>query len=985
MSHYQQLFKRKGSNENGVGLKQRKDQWLHQNRGADETDSVSTPKWEKDSLKKSNSFKDYSIVVEKTPTKEPQPIRSAEAKGKLTMEWPPKKNGRDFESVQQPNRKSSISDTRRASNNNPRVSNNAIKLDCVGEVRDKVKALANSFQSEEDKTSRAEKFSTERPKHTSDKTFPFAGRAATITNDEKEIHKKMFSINSDNDTNKAKKFVHFARDFDDGTRGGSDKFTAKSKDEEQHKSSKPKDFRNVDDKNDNLPVCVGREPTQNKMHTETPEMKLKEKKFPPFKNFRCEVEDEKVANGKTDTDGVQRFSGSANRVLNHREPQDEEKETETKNPTALRDRSPPKKIETTNRQTDGGSQRKPLTKTNSLKGSAKPEDKNVSKVGTRSAGINALSKLFTSGGNDKSNKAEGKDARKTEPKKPGGGLLGRLLYSSEKETLRNAKQNETKDKPETSGGEATESQQPASTEMLLQRHEAGEKTVEESQIQSKEQGEEEEPKVSSLQRGSEQGRVEVSHALPQTMQVLPVEQLAPREMFENSGEQPVEESEVLSPEPDSEQQMVEVSEVPPLESTERMEEKSLLSPQEEKPCEDQMEEWTQEASPEQELKENPGLDSDSEPPSGSSSPMNERQECQSEIQQAQHDHESHYTDVANLCLPGGADTVPVVNQELVESADQSGQDGLGKGSEESIFVDPDADRLMDNGFGGGTGERLVDAGMEGDELSNEELFESNHRPLDHFSDNLGLLESKEATTQGFTSPSGATASPVTPSNDAFTLLSPRASTGGDIFGVMDVPSNNHDEVQSFSPFGAGEQTGEQKQTRFEKKDALGTMDELIVPSHQDEAQSSNQLGTSCQTGEENQPDLDIFGFNDSLTTESPRADGPLDQPSAFTEDFLGEALSGALDVSILAASDPSTSNSLSDLFGPDTSVSASPSVQADPFTGDFFEAAAQWQPVSQSSDVNLFMDSFFVSDNSSTEKAAENGAGSNSWMDDLLG
>lgn len=961
VSHYQQLCKKKGNYEDAIGLKQRKDQRLHLNQGTEETDSASTPKLIKDSLKKSQSFKDYSTKVEKTVTKALQSIQCAEATGKLKLDWPPKKKSSEFESVQRTNIKRSLSDIRRESTNDQRVSNNnALKLDSGGAV-DKVKALANCFQLGEENISKtgrlnltAEKFSPERPKPRSDKAFLFIDRATTVTSDDKETKKPVrISANMDNDTSKAKKFVHFAQDINDNKPGVSPTFTAKLKTEEQkeqHRTSKPKDLRNVHDKN-NLSVHVERETRQSKLHAETTEPKLQEQIITPVKNSQCEVDSERIIpktdavneNRGTDTNGVQ--SDPTNKVLNGQEPQDHIKGTETKNPTALHRFATKtnkentnsisnhlKKVETVNAQVKGGSQRKLLTKTNFVKVSANPEEKNNVRVGTRSAGINALSKLFTSGGNDKSSKPETKDGKKT-----GGGLLGRLLSSSEKESPKNAKQNEKNDKTETIDSKSTESQETASTDTLLQEQRP--------QIQSqKQKGTRQIGGQSSLKQGSEQETVEMSRALPQeyktSEQLVPQEQPTQREMFKNSNvpsleeradEQTVEESEVLSLEQGSFQQVVEMSEVAPQESKEQIKGKSLLSPPEEKECEDQ----TVKISQEKILKEKPtefqAPDSDSEPSSVPSSPINERQERQSVIQQTgepvQNGHESNlqYTDGADL----GLAEVPGVNQELVESADQSGRDGLSiewnsdsfKGNEESGLIDPDTSHLKGDEFGGKTGEFLDAANMEGAQFSNEVLFDSSHQPLDHFSHNLGLLESQETTMDGFSSPLSGTA-----------------------FGMVDVPSNQ-DEVHSSSPFGPSEHP-------------------------------------------QNGPDLDIFGLSNSPITQSPSVDvsgEAFNQPSAFTGDILGDALSCTQDVSILAPSDPSTSNSLSDLFGPDASFSAPPSVRADPFADDFFETAPQLQPMSQSSDMSLFMDSLLVPDNSSTKTAAENAASSNSWMDDLLG
>lgn len=1064
----------------------------------------------------SNSFKDYSTVVEKTPTKELQSSSGAEAKGKLKMSWPPEKNSSGFESVQQTNLKNSISEMRRVSANSPRVpNNNASKLDHGGEVKDKVKALANSFLLEDanhSKTARpnftAEKFSSDRPKPRSDTPFPSIERATNVTSHKKELKNvvriskspiNLTSTNVDNDTSKAKKFVHFARDINAGKHSLSSKLTAESKAEEQkeqNKNSRPRYLRDVSDKNNHLSVDVGKELRQSKLHAEIPETKLEEKTTnTPFKKSESKVESGKgilktdivnLNRGSEKADGFQSFSDSANNVLNHQEPygivhtihKDLVKAAETKSPTALHGFAAKnngentnsvsnqlKKAESTNSQVNGGSQKRPPTKTNSVKASANPEEKTNVKVGTRSAGISALSKLFTSGGNDKTNKTEPKDAKKPDPKKPGSGLLGRLLYSSEKDTTKNAKQNDKNDKTETDESKTDESGEAKSKEALLEEQGPGKKRIDESQIQPQKQEATQQigkqSKVSSLKQGAEQKTVEISQALPQECktseqlvemsQAPPQEQPAQEEMFKNphvpsweqqADEQTVEKSKVSSLELDSVQQMVEMSKVPPQESREQTTERS---PPQDKEVEGQTVEWTLEPSQEQELMEqtaeSKALDSDtdkSESSSAPSSPISERQDCRSVIQQTdehqQNDHESNlqFTEVADLCIPEAANTVPLVDQEPVESVDQSGRDGLSiqlnddtfKGSETSVFVDPEANQILVDEFGGKPSELLDAPAMEGADLFNEALFDPNHEPLDHSSNNPGPLESQETTMDMFSSALSGTAFSETSSGVAFDLLSLQASKNEVTLGMMDVlTAPSQDEVQSSSPFGTSDQTGEEKQNRPENEITLDMMDELIAPSHQDEVQSSSPFSMSDQAGEEkqNRLDLDIFGSNNALFTQSPYVDvsreagEPINQPSAFTEDILGDAFLSSQAVSILAPTDPSTSNqpsaftedvlcdafsssqdvsilgpsnsnSLSDLFGPDMSLSASSSVQADPFTDDFFGSAPQLLPVSQSSDMNLFMDGLSVSDNnSSTEKAAENAASSNSWMDDLLG
>ncbi|XP_042353015.1 uncharacterized protein LOC121950944 [Plectropomus leopardus] len=88
-------------------------------------------------------------------------------------------------------------------------------------------------------------------------------------------------------------------------------------------------------------------------------------------------------------------------------------------------------LEKTSDQENGISQKKPIVRTNSVRGSAKQAEKTKPKLGSWSKGKSPLSKLFTSSGND--SKVESKDAKKPDVK-PGGGLLGRLFQSSSEKT-----------------------------------------------------------------------------------------------------------------------------------------------------------------------------------------------------------------------------------------------------------------------------------------------------------------------------------------------------------------------------------------------------------------------------------------------------------------------------------------------------------------------------------------------------------------------
>ncbi|XP_038574621.1 uncharacterized protein LOC119902477 [Micropterus salmoides] len=126
-----------------------------------------------------------------------------------------------------------------------------------------------------------------------------------------------------------------------------------------------------------------------------------------------------------------------------------------------KNKSPFEKTDTEN----GGSQKKPIARTNSLTGSAKPSEKTKVKLGSWSKGKSPLSKLFTSGGSEKTNRVESKDAKKTDVKQIGG-LLGRLFQSSsEKDTTKSSTQDERNDKTQADDKKTDEIKEEITKEM----------------------------------------------------------------------------------------------------------------------------------------------------------------------------------------------------------------------------------------------------------------------------------------------------------------------------------------------------------------------------------------------------------------------------------------------------------------------------------------------------------------------------------------
>ncbi|KAK1879540.1 LIM domain containing protein 2 [Dissostichus eleginoides] len=164
---------------------------------------------------------------------------------------------------------------------------------------------------------------------------------------------------------------------------------------------------------------------------------------------------------------------------------------------------------------------------------------------------------------------------------------------------------------------------------------------------------------------------------------------------------------------------------------------------------------------------------------------------------------------------------------------------------------------------------------------------------------------------------------------------------------------------------------------------LGLTDQLIVPASAPVNQEEDQSHfTTNSQREDQEADFDIFGSNNALFTQPHQggADSSSNQPTAFSDDIFGSS-----DVLTVLPSTPATSNSLYDWFGSDSASVAPPSAPTGLFADDIFASEPKLLAVSEPSDVNLFVDSLLVSDNSSTEQTAESTVTNSNWMDDLLG
>ncbi|CAM9206612.1 unnamed protein product, partial [Lampetra planeri] len=119
ISHYQQLFKRKGNYDEGFGHKQHKDRWLQKEKDVDEPDTMSTPTMTQSKLNTSDVSRQSPAGVFVTKSCEGEMGRShnSDVGNKLKRSWPPEKKNTEMNTAQRiavPALKNKISDTGKA-------------------------------------------------------------------------------------------------------------------------------------------------------------------------------------------------------------------------------------------------------------------------------------------------------------------------------------------------------------------------------------------------------------------------------------------------------------------------------------------------------------------------------------------------------------------------------------------------------------------------------------------------------------------------------------------------------------------------------------------------------------------------------------------------------------------------------------------------------------------------------------------------------
>uniref|UniRef100_A0A3Q3GT74 LIM zinc-binding domain-containing protein n=1 Tax=Kryptolebias marmoratus TaxID=37003 RepID=A0A3Q3GT74_KRYMA len=455
ISHYQQLFKRKGNYDEGFGRTQHKDRWLNKDKGVDEPDARSTSK-----ILKNNLNTSVDVIIKKASAKELGNKSDADAKGRLKISWPPEKKKPGLNSTQQTNApvlKSKFSDIDKAATVTVGLSESWRSQ--RGETKDKaVKESKTSFIASEKMPSE-----TTSPVGHFQITIPPTESNVSMASSENttSIKKTIPPISKTNrleaSQSKLRKSVRFAPDVDGAPCDQPCQLSSEEKSEiisdelekisnnvtEMSDDSKVDNFSERHNENEgNLKIteCERHGETNNCLNQELDDDVLSSQEVPQtgitsLTAAVVKVNDSLDPQSLTETfvlaeDTVKQQEPSEKLDIMSKDPvnkNDSENLNGTQTPAGgetieeVSVETNENQLATTSSINDpenNSDQKKPVARTNSK-----------SKKGSWSKGKSPLSKLFTSSGNDKTAKAEPKDAKKPEVK-PSGGLFGRLFHSS---------------------------------------------------------------------------------------------------------------------------------------------------------------------------------------------------------------------------------------------------------------------------------------------------------------------------------------------------------------------------------------------------------------------------------------------------------------------------------------------------------------------------------------------------------------------------
>lgn len=509
ISHYQQLFKRKGNYDEGFGHKQHKDRWLQKNKGIDEPDTLSTPKTRNPNLNPSGGLREVSVgvIVTNTSVREPGENSGAGVKGKLKMSWPPEKKNADINTVQRtntPTLKNKTLDTGKlvtygmSFTENQKIDRNQLNVNHQGEMKDK-----GVKDQKPDPPGSIQGGCISPREHSL--SSPSIAKCFIVPNRKTEQKNLTPTSKTNYDPtvkklDKVRKFVRFSPNVD-VSQYDQEELADQS---EQNQENKSKDIKDQINNFDHLTPDFNEKQSESEVNLEISEYKCHDETT-NTSNQESHVKVENIQESPQadiaavigsiekesyDTQILTKTFNSSQDVTAHQKPSDQldvipncpVNPYGSQDPSALCNSAGQetkeeasheshenqfKKTDSANNQDNDDIQKKPVVRTDSLKGSTKQTENTKVKLGSWSKGKSPLSKLFMSSGSDRTNKVGVKDAKKPDVK-PSGGVLGRLFQSSSEkpeDITKSATQGENQDRTH-AGDKKTEEIKGAITEEI---------------------------------------------------------------------------------------------------------------------------------------------------------------------------------------------------------------------------------------------------------------------------------------------------------------------------------------------------------------------------------------------------------------------------------------------------------------------------------------------------------------------------------------
>lgn len=1001
-SHYKQLFKGKG-NYDGFGNKLQKDQQHQKNRGIDEPD-MSSPMMTKCYLNMSDHSQEPTVFIPKSSVSEVGNTNSVDVQRKLKRNWPPEKNI-GFESVQQQTREKTKMSESLPGNNQFSIIHNE-------ETKNRVKALSSSFtRGDQERPKmvhsdlRAEKIISKEMRRSDPAKAvlnpPMSSKENVVSSTIRTLQQKHeaplpktnynpASNRLHTDPNRGRKSVRFAQSLIGSQTemsnqvGGKAEEQKSGSDQTEKKSSELKD---VSDKSNSDPescesrkeqvssgrkkeVCLEIHEYEGKNNPDlNPNTSLN-----PKSSLESDIRLESSQPDGMATDKVLKtFKTSTEKVVNKQElsegtqvmpkdsvnPSDSENPAEHKNVEEHGDDRNENKTE----NDQENRQKKMNAKTNSIKSSTNQAEKTKGKLGSWPTGKNPLSKLFTSGGTEKTNKNEPKEARKQDNKS---GLLGRLFQSSSEKAEDTIKSTEKNDKLPAIVRTTEEAKDIRKKEMEDEdEDDKSDFPPSELKVDTEKHTQSAGPKTTENDKAKSGGTSAQPSDLIQDSTTETKDDTTAVEQDQKPGVQnhqtdpsrsPSQKSEekISPPKPESDEVVAEILNDDILDAGGRLTSSDRSSMQVETVEAGSSPQWLNPSGVGPSCQPSQELDELFNPPKPESDGL------VAEIFSA---------DIldANSGLASGDQSFTQINTVEALSSPEllspSGVDLSQPPSQESETINPPK--------------------SESDKVVAEDFHD------DIFNVNSGLSSGDHLSTE------------IKPleADTSLQLLNPSGVEGLDLFSGERL-DHSHGEVSDLFGEGASMTAANVFSSSLTLSGATSICDQL--DSHQAAGEailntngqitvpdsSQNELQTSG-TNIETKPDgddMDIFASNDILFFQSPTvstaegkgADMSTNSSSVFGDNIFGDGL----DVFMSMPSNTGTENSINQLLGAAAPSMPAPLVQTDLFSSDIFASGEPLLHASQASDENLFVDNFLTSDISGP--AATSGVTSNSWMDDLL-